>query len=263
MCAMAGSWGPEESNHLQADILTEGRRVAELAERDGIPLRLLGGVAIHLRLGPALHPLFRREPKDLDVVVLKGFGRRLTALLTSAGYAANTSFNALHGDRRLVFYDDQHGRQMDVFVQTFEMCHVLPLAERLTLEPLTLPLAELLMTKLQIVKLNQKDMLDLYALILAYDVGVTDGPLINSARIADLCSRDWGLFRTFQLNLNRLESAAAALALSPDERQSITQRVIAIRQAIEAHPKTMAWKFRAGIGERVRWYEDPEEIEHA
>lgn len=248
---------------IQRDIIAEGCRLAEAAAQANLPLRLLGGVAIHLRIGGAMPALFQRQAKDLDCVVLKGHNRSLKEFFIRAGYEPNTSFNALHGDRRLVFYDQSFGRQVDVFVQTFEMCHTLPLAERLLLEPLTLPLAELLMTKLQIVRLNQKDVNDMFALLLTYDTGTVDGETVNIARIAKLCGRNWGLYRTFQQNLAILEAATAELDLSADERALLVRRLTTLRTALEAEPKTLAWKVRSTLGERVRWYQDPEEIEHA
>ena len=80
----------------------------------------------------------------------------MAEFLTAQGYDPNKTFNAMHGDRRLLFYDEPNGRQIDVFVGTFEMCHQLPLEQRLEIEPMTLPLADLALTKLQIVKLNRK-----------------------------------------------------------------------------------------------------------
>jgi hypothetical protein len=167
----------------------------------------------------------------------------------------------MHGARRLLFYDEPNDRQVDVFVGTFEMCHQLPLEERLELEPRTLPLAELMLTKLQIVKLNEKDRYDLYSLLLTHEVADHDNDAINAGWIAELCSRDWGLYRTVQINLERLRTQLAVPGLEPAELEVIRRRVGEIEQAVERSPKSAKWKMRARVGDRVRWYEDPEEID--
>ncbi|HEX8753229.1 MAG TPA: hypothetical protein VF731_07420, partial [Solirubrobacterales bacterium] len=158
------------------------------------------------------------------------------------------------------------GRQVDVFVGSFEMCHTLPLAERLGARPGTLPAAELLMTKLQIVELNEKDRGDAFALLLAHEVAEADvdasgADAIDASRIASLTSRDWGLQRTFELNFERLREALGALPLEEGGRETIAVRIERLAAAIEAAPKSRRWKLRERIGERVQWYEEPEEVD--
>jgi hypothetical protein len=243
------------------DVAEEAMRLLRTAERAGIPLRVLGGMAIVLHAGDDLHPAFRREIRDIDFVAPKGKGRRVTELLVAEGYEPNRTFNAMHGARRLLFYDEAHARQVDVFVGTFEMCHVLPVSERLSVEPVTVPLAELLMTKLQIVKLNAKDRNDVYALLLTHDVADHDAESVNARRIAELCARDWGLYRTVEISLDRLRDGLAEIEVSEGQREVIAERLARLRAAIEAEPKSARWKMRARVGDRVRWYEDPEEVE--
>ena len=106
------------------DVMEEARRLLGEAEAAGVTLRLLGGAAVFLRTGEALHPSFGREIKDIDLATRKGEWRKVVQFLTGQGYEPNKTFNAMHGDRRLLFYDDPNGRQLDVFVGVFEMCHV-------------------------------------------------------------------------------------------------------------------------------------------
>jgi Uncharacterised nucleotidyltransferase len=248
---------------IHEDVLEETVRLLAAAEQESIPVRALGGMAVVLHVGELLHPAFRREIRDLDLATPKRAQRKVDDFLVAQGYTPNGRFNAVHGARRLLFYDEPNGRQIDVFVGTFAMCHEIPLMERLTLEPLTLPLAELLMTKLQIVKLNRKDEFDLYSLLLTHEIGADDNDTINAERISSLCARDWGLYRTFQLNLGRLLDDIGLPDLGDDERVLICARIGALQEAIEAAPKTTKWKVRARVGDRVRWYEDPDEIDSA
>lgn len=140
------------------------------------------------------------------------------------------------------------------------MCHEVPLEGRLHEGRPTLPPAELLLTKLQIVKLNDKDRLDAYAILLHHEVDEHDEQAVNIARVAEVCGRDWGLWRTTHLTLDRLEAGLDEAPLTPDERALIAERVQRIRSAIDRAPKALAWKVRARVGERVRWYEDPDEV---
>jgi hypothetical protein len=140
------------------------------------------------------------------------------------------------------------------------MCHELPVSERLEVDAETLPLAELLLTKLQIVELNEKDMADMHSLLITHDVGPADGEQINSARIASLCANEWGLHHTVTRTLARLRENPPSYALTGGQRRAVDERIAKLEQAIEERPKSLSWRMRAKVGERVRWYEEPEEI---
>lgn len=246
---------------IDADILGEAQRLLQRAEAAAVPLRALGGAAVSIRLGERMPEGLRREIADIDFATLKRSGRAVEAMLTNEGYAANATFNSLHGARRLLFYDSDHHRQVDVFVGDFEMCHAIPLEGRLMSEPHTLPLAELALTKLQIFKLNPKDMKDLCALLAVCGVAERDGDSINAARIADLCARDWGLYRTTTLNLQRLRDGHPGVDLSEAQHERLSVAIERLADAIEQQPKSGRWRMRARVGERLRWYEDPDEVQ--
>lgn len=244
------------------DVLQEARRLVASAEQIGLRLWLLGGAAIHHLLGDRLHPAFSRELKDIDFVTVGSERGRVTRFFTGGEtYVEDAEFNAIHGSRRLLFYDSRRRRQIDVFVDVFEMCHALPLPGRLGDGKATLHLAELVLTKLQIVRLNAKDRQDLYALLLAYGIADHDDHSINAARIAELCASDWGLYRTLQLNLGRLREGLAEQPLAPAERAVIALRVDEIERAVEEAPKSRGWRLRARIGDRVVWYREPDEVD--
>jgi hypothetical protein len=236
-----------------------GRLLTAIAERR-IAARLLGGAAIRIVAGDRFHVAFERPIADLDLIVARRDARALEDLMEQLGYAGERQFNALNGHRRLLFEHSAHGR-VDVFVETFEMCHTLPLAERLDARSDTLAAAELLLTKLQIVELNAKDRGDALALLHALEVADHDDGAINAARIAELTARDWGLQHTVELNLGRLRAGLDELPLADEDRRRIAERADAIGAAIEAAPKSRGWKLRARVGERRRWYEEPEEVD--
>jgi hypothetical protein len=180
--------------------------------------------------------------------------------MTGLGYEPAKEFNALNGSKRLLFYDVPNERQVDVFVGSFEMCHAIPITDRIALETETIPLAELLLTKLQVVQLNEKDLRDIVALIHHHQVGESDDDTINSAFIASLTAQDWGLWRTVKMNLERIHGGVAGLGLSPDEQRDVLAKADALWERIEQEPKSRGWKMRDRIGDRKRWYEQPDEV---
>jgi hypothetical protein len=243
---------------IESDVVSEGQRLLSRAQEAGVPLRLLGGVAIRLRAPGELPPAFAREYADLDFVTKKKAARPASEFFRAEGYEPHVAFNALHGGERLLFFDNENDRQVDVFIGSFQMSHRIPLDERLDVDPVSIPLGELLLTKLQIAQLNEKDVRDALALLQGHAVGDEDGETVNAGRIAALCAADWGLWRTITGNLD----ACCALAPGYDvpDRAEVEARVQALLNRIEAEPKTRSWKLRAKIGERKRWYELPEEV---
>jgi hypothetical protein len=243
----------------RADIVEEARRVLALANERSLPVRLIGGLAIRLHLNNR-HGSLQRELKDLDLVTTRKRERDVGRFFVEIGYAPDSSFNALNSGRRGLFHDHRHKRQLDLFVGTFRMCHEIPIADRLDLEPETIPLAELLLTKLQVVHLNQKDLSDILALVLEHDVTETDHESINARLIAKLCADDWGLWRTCKLTLERVQHGIEAFDLSPSERELVSSRLRRLWERIELEPKSRRWRLRDRVGDRMRWYEEPEEV---
>ena len=243
---------------IEVDVIAEGKRLLARAAEERIPLRLLGGVAIKLRAPADLPPAFAREYADLDFATAKKAAGRVTDLLRSSGYTPQTAFNALHGGERLLFFDDEHDRQIDVFVGAFSMCHKIPLDDRIAVDHTSIPLAELLLTKLQVIELNEKDVRDTLALVHDHPVGDRDGDELNGTRVAELCASDWGLWRTITQNLNVCRAFVDSYDV-PD-RARLDERLDDLLERIDRAPKARGWKLRAKIGDRKRWYELPEEV---
>jgi hypothetical protein len=241
------------------DIVAEGERLLALAVDAEVDVRLLGGVAVRLHAA-AVPDALAREYKDLDFAIPKRAAIGFDQLLRSAGYTPHVSFNAMHARERALFFDDHHGRQVDVFIDSFRMCHQIPLSERLELEGSTVPLAELLLTKLQIIELNEKDVRDTVLLLHGHSVEEHDEDAVNGARIASLCAADWGLWRTITANLGQCRDRIGDYELREPEREQIARRFDQLLDRVEAEPKSRGWKLRAKVGERKRWYDLPEEV---
>jgi hypothetical protein len=248
-----------------AAVEAEGRRVVEVAGESGLSVRLLGGVGVALHDHGPVPPALERGYGDLDLVVPAKSTKRITEVLTGAGYVGNERFNALHGAQRMLFYDTMNKRQVDVFVGVFAMCHRLDLSDRLHLHAQALDAADLLLTKLQIHEVNRKDLVDAVRLVLTHEVvdiaapatGETDAMSLD--RLRRVTSGDWGWFTTVTDNLVLVRTAAADL-LEPHQADVVDGRLDQIEASLRSSPKSMRWKARSVVGRKAPWYELPEEV---
>ena len=233
----------------------EAGRILSAAEERRIILRLLGGVAVVSRCPSALKSPFSRRYVDIDLIGRRKETAKVNQLFKDLGYKPRERFNALHGSR-LIFNDLKNMRRVDVFLDIFQMCHKFDFRDRLGLEPKTITISDLLMTKLQIVEINEKDLKDILVLLLDHDVAAEETrDMVNASYIAKMCADDWGIYRTFTMNLDRAHEFLGKLGLDDEERTRIAGRTSSLREAIDSAPKSIGWKMRARVGDRRRWYE--------
>lgn len=243
--------------------MPEALALIEAGRSAGVPIRLVGGLAVRL-LCPAFPPRARKG-QDLDLASVSRVRSKLRDLLVERGYEPDKRFNALYGHKQLYFRSPQ-GRTVDVLVDRVEMCHDLPFAERIERMPLTLDVTDVLLSKLQIVELNQKDAHDVVYLLSAFPVRGGDEPgTIALDRIREFIGDDWGWWRTVTGNLARIEGQVAAdgATLIPANAQyDAVAQVKQIEAMAESTPKSLRWKMRAKVGDRKRWYRVPQEDTH-
>jgi hypothetical protein len=249
------------------DPLAEALRLIGLANDQGLQVRLMGGLSFHARC-PQWTARIERERRDIDLATRAKDRKALSALMESQGYSADRQFNSLYGHKQLYFVDEARGRPVDVLIDRMEMCHRFEFADRLAVDSPTVPLAEMLLSKLQIARINRKDILDALALLSEYPLGAGDIGTINLGRIVALCSADWGWWRTITGNLDKFrlffntEVQPGELEFSREPRFDLLAQLATLRGAIDAAPKSTRWKLRAQVGDRVTWYQEPEEVGH-
>jgi hypothetical protein len=247
----------------ETGLLAEARRLIDMAREREIVLRLLGGLAIQM-LTPELPPR-TRTGQDLDFGSVRSSRRGLTELLVDQGYVGDRNFNALYGDKQLYFTHGESGLAIDVMIDRLHMCHTVVFADRATMMPYTLSPTDLLLSKLQIVELNAKDLDDCLRLLVSFELAESGSPeTIDLGVIADLVGDDWGWFKTISINLDRIGAAVADGV--PESvaggRLDPAAAVRTLSATLETVPKSRRWKLRDHIGERKRWYELPEETPH-
>jgi len=239
------------------DPIEESTRIAEAAKKKKVKLKLLGGAGIHAHSPSAQKAPLKRKYGDLDYAIAKKDRKAVTELLQELGYEPNERFNVMNGDRRLYFYDPHNGRQVDVFIDVFRMSHDIDLRGRLDHDHPAVSPSDLLLSKLQIYEVNRKDLVDVAALMLDHTVEARKHEdAIESAYIARLAAADWGMYRTLQGNIERLRALLEELEI---DRELVKARLDELWSAIDTEPKPLRWRVRAQVGDRVRWYELPEE----
>ena len=245
-----------------ADALAEATRLVQLADARGLLLRLIGGLAVQARV-PGWNVDATRAAaarRDIDLATGRRDAPEVARMLGEAGYQPDRHYNALYGHKQLYFEDPTNERPVDVVVERLEMCHRLEFGPRLAADYPTLPLADLLLSKLQVVRLNPKDARDALALLTHFPVTDRDAEGINLGRVVEVTTTDWGWWRTVTGNLD-LVLELVDDSVAPELHDPRVQ-IAAIREAIARAPKSGRWRLRARIGDRIRWYEEPEETAH-
>ena len=258
---------PRDQNALILDrayLESEVGRIIAAADAVGAPLRVLGsiGVALHCPDARALLPAFERTYADIDFAAYARDARVLTTAISGLGYREDREVSITSEGRRAIFDHPLTPQiHLDVFFDQLEFCHRIPLAGRLGVDQPTIPLAELLLSKLQIVKINEKDVVDTILLLLDHELASGDADVIDVDRIASLCAEDWGLWRTLTMNLEKVRVLAESYPqLSQDQRGRAMAQAMALKVAIDAMPKPLAWRMRDRVGDRRQWWTDVDEV---
>jgi hypothetical protein len=244
------------------DPLTDAMTVARGAAEAGVGLKLLGGLAVRV-ITPDYPPRLRRD-QDMDFACRSRERKKVASHLEKAGCQPDRRFNNLNGDRQMYFAAPS-GRPIDVMVDKLTMCHTLDFRPSFGRLPYTVDAVDLLLSKLQIVELNEKDARDIVQLLSCLPAGNSgEGAFIDTARFTQVLSGDWGWWRTVTGNLDKLPALIS-------DRQDLVQagqafdpveQAAALRKLADETPKSMKWRMRAGVGDKVRWYELPEEVDH-
>ena len=248
------------------DFNEEKERLISLLKKDenkNIIMRLIGALAFYTKCKKFnfIQKKLGREFTDIDFVSYSKYTRRIIEFLKSCGYEEDVQVTQLFGESRLLFHDFDNERHIDVFLDKLNFSHVIPLKGRLEKDEITIPLAELFLEKMQIAKVNEKDLIDTIMLLREFDFGETDNNQININIITRLLSRDWGFWKTVTDNLSILVDYLHKVPyLNAGDKNVVNERIVKIRKILEETPKSLKWKIRGLVGERVKWYQDVEEL---
>jgi hypothetical protein len=258
---MANSW-----TQLQGEAVA----IVAAAQQQGVTLRVVGSAGIRLHCdepGPLMDEL-GRQAKDIDFLVPQKHRKGMRQLLERRGYVVDRDLLIAMEGRRYSFEHADHGAEIDVFVEKLEFCHTIELGDRLTRHPVTIPVEELLLSKLQVIEMTTTDTIDVSVLLGTHEVSAPGaaepGPeVLDAGYIARLLARDWGFHHTATRNLDRTLPAAGAGPVELPAAAATRARRGAerLRAAIEAESKTMSWRMRDKVGERKQWWQDVDDRE--
>jgi hypothetical protein len=242
----------------ERDAMEVGRKLVGAADSANVAARLLGGVAVAIHSEAARSPALLRSYEDVDLIIEKRGRKRIDSVASECGFTPDAEFNNLHGLERRTYYSDELGK-LDVFIGEFTMCHTISLEGRFEADHPTVPLADLFLTKAQIVELNRKDACDVMAILADHPLGSDDHETINVTRIATVCGHDWGIWRTVTKTLETIDAMTRSDAGVAPYREVILARIAELMDAIDSAPKNTKWRLRSKVGERKIWYELPED----
>lgn len=257
----------------EIDLAAEAEQLVQLAAAEGITIRLLGALAFWMRCPRHryLHAALGRAYTDLDFIAPFTQKTAIEKFFAGLGFIPERSLQAIPGLKRSIFHSPSRGvhprYHVDLFYDELDMCHRLDLRGRLQIDPLTISVTDLLLEKLQIVQINHKDLVDLVMLLLEYPLVENGEAIVSEAmgislpRIVQICQADWGWTHTLEMNLGKISTwAKQENRLSPDQSQRVLKQAGELRARVEAAPKSLSWRLRARIGERVKWYHDVEQL---
>lgn len=259
-----GSIGMGEQDRSERDKFeNELKRIIKASDDSGILLRVIGSLAfqMHCPQYGYLQAALGRAYTDIDFAAYGRQSKQVQGLMTALGYTENREvFIASEGERAI--YDKADGGlHVDIFYEKLDFCHAIYWKDRLEVDAPTIPLTELLLEKMQIVQINEKDVIDTIMLLLEHPLGDTDTETINIKRTAALCASDWGLWRTTTMNLDKVKQLAHGYPqLSADQKAKVEAQVNGILARLEQEPKPFAWRLRERVGDRVKWYKDVDEV---
>jgi hypothetical protein len=245
------------------EYVAEAEAIISAAAERSLHLRLLGALAV-IKQCPEHVWLLEETNRILTDLDFMGYDReigKVERMFKDLGYEVlggrGVTMDVWVGRR--IFHDPAgRRRRVDVFLDKLDFCHPIELKGRLDLDPVTIPLTDILLEKLQIVEINEKDLKDLVVLLLEHDGADQEEPgRFDLAYMARLLSAEWGFYYTVSLNFDRVRRYVDALpGLTDEHRALVRERIDAIWRRVEAEPKGLKWKLRARVGPSRRWYHE-------
>jgi len=241
----------------------ELKRIIRASQEAGLLLRVIGSLAfqMHCPQYGYLQQAMGRVYTDIDFAAYRKQSKAIQVLMAGLGYIENREVFIVSEGDRAIYNNPENKLHVDVFYDKLDFCHMISWNGRLEVDSPTIPLAEMLLEKMQIVKINEKDVIDTIMLLLEHPLGDNDHEVINIARVAVLCAADWGLWRTTTMNLGKVKQLAQSYTqMSEQHKAHITAQVELALKRLEAEPKSVAWRLRSRVGDRVKWYKDVDEV---
>ena len=241
----------------------ELKAIIKVSDDTNILLRVIGSLAFQLHCPQFgyLQAAMGRAYTDIDFAAYSRQNKQITEMMTRMEYVENREVYIASEGERAIFDKPGTGLHVDIFYEKLDFCHAIYWKDRLEVDSPTIPLTELLLEKMQIVQINEKDIIDTIMLLLEHTLGDTDKETINIKLAAQLCANEWGLWRTATMNLEKVKQLAGHYTqLTPEQKSKVVSQVDEIIARLNSEPKPLAWRIRDRVGDRVKWYKDVDEV---
>jgi hypothetical protein len=254
-----------ESQTISEEVfIREALRIVKEGENAGITLRLLGSTAIKLHCATfgELYERANRPLTDIDLLTYSRENPKLIKFFDRLGYKVDENVLRYYGRIRHIYWHKEiENLHVDIFFDGLKFCHKINLVDRLKLDSPTISVSDLLLEKMQIVEINEKDLKDTAVLLREHEVNRNDNEAIDSAYIAGVLSDDWGFYHTFSQNMKNVSLFIHDFEpFKLEDTQVVDSRINHLLDRVESEPKSMKWKVRAKVGTKMRWYEEVEEV---
>lgn len=231
----------------------------DAAQEKGIVLRIMGATAvrIHCPKFSYLHDVLQREITDIDFIGYRKQNSDVFKLLDALGYVSDKRLLFMG---RYLFENPDNKRHIDIFFDKLEFCHIIDFRGRLEIDYPTISLSDILLQKMQIVQINEKDIKDVVVVLREHEIGAEGNETIDSDYVSNLLSKDWGFWYTVTTNLGKVRGFLPEYqGLSPEDRSDIGAKIDRLSEVINKREKSFGWKMRAKTGTRQRWYREVDE----
>lgn len=244
-------------------LLKKADEIMNESKKRNLILRLLGALAFHKHCPHFNH--FQQESNriftDIDFMAYIEQKRDIEQMFLNLGYIDDKRIQTIPGVKRSIFFSPDNTLHSDVFYDVLEFSHEIGFRGRLEIDYPTISLVDLLLEKMQIFQINEKDIIDTIMLLREHEVGSTDDEKINIDYLSKTCKSNWGLWKTLTTNLDKVDRLLDQYdLLNTDDMRIVRERLHSIRQRIDDEPATLGWKLRSRIGERIKWYRDVDEV---
>lgn len=254
---------PQDVAENEEVMMIEAERLVTEAKKRVLHLRLLGAMAFqaHCPKYRYLTTKLGRTLSDIDFAAYRKEGSKISKMMKELGYVDNPVVTTMFGHMRMIWDSSSNGQHVDIFYDKLQMNHDIPFNNRLELEESTIPLADMLLDKMQIVHINEKDVIDVIMLLREHALGHAAPEIIDTAYVKTLLSGDWGFCYTATENLKKIQDRLPSFGeLTEEDRADVSSKIQALLKIIEDEPKTLGWKMRAKVGTKNKWYRQVEEL---
>ena len=253
----------EQDRSEREKFENELKAILKASDDANILLRVIGSLAfqMHCPQFGYLQAAMGRAFTDIDFAAYRRQSKQVSELMAKMGYIENREVYIASEGERAIFDKPGTGLHVDIFYEKLDFCHAIYWKDRLEVDSPTIPLTELLLEKMQIVQINEKDIIDTIMLLLEHPLGEIDQETINIKLTAQLCANEWGLWRTTTMNLEKVNQLAQHYTqLTTAQKEKVTTQVSEITAHLNSEPKPLAWRIRDRVGDRVKWYKEVDEV---